>query len=285
MSTTLALPALYDAVVALMTSWAGVVSALALVTWTGTSAPSIAGTPTAAAEIRVRFPTGGTVGVPGMTYQTSVDDGTTWGAATALGVATSLVVLGLTLTLGGGTITSGDSVRWTQSDPAIVAHAFGWRERERHEGKLRIVWEPGDDGAVGDVGAARNPGRPARPLFTLHELVAVYVEAVDDPDATTAENERAQYIAARMLFDSFIRAVYLVAHATVSISPPRWVDKDNNRRYGATIRVVLAIDAMIPDELQTNASTTTKAINATTAVIDGVHDQTDTETVSPTDTP
>lgn len=283
---TLALPKLFDDVVALMASWAAVVSALALVTWTGTSSPSIAGTPTAAAEVRVRFPTGGTVGTTGITYQVSVDDGATWGSVLALGTATAIVVLGITLTLGAGTVIDGDVVLWTQTDPAVVPHAFGWRERDRHEGVRRIVWEPGDDGAVGEMAPARNPGGNPRSLFTLRERCAIYCEAADATDASTAENERAQYIAARLLYDSLIRAIYQVRHQAVALGDPRWMDKDNVRRYGATIRVVVSVEAQIPDALQTTASASTKAINATTVVIDDdSSDQTDTETVSPTDTP
>lgn len=285
MSVSLALPKLYDDVVALMATWAAVVSALAWMTWSGSSVPSIAGVPTDAAEIRVRFPTGGTVGVSGMTYQTSVDDGTTWGSVTPLLTATSIAVLGVTLSLAAGTITSGDVVRWTQTSPIVVPHRFGWRERDKHEGVRRVVWEPGDDGALGELDAARNPGGNPRSLFTLHESCAVYLEAANVSSAATAENEREQYIAARLLYDDFLRAVYLVRHGAVSLASPTWVDKDNIRRYGATIRVVVTVDAFIPDALQTTASASTVAINATTIAIDPAHDQTDTETVSPTDTP
>lgn len=285
MGVSLALPKLYDDVVALMASWASVVTALERVTWTGTSAPSRAGSPTADAEIRVRFPTGGTVGVAGIEYQISVDDGTTWGTLTALDVATTIVVLGVTLTLGAGTVDDDDVVRWTQTGPDVTPHRFGWRERAKHEGARRIVWEPGDDGDLGEIDPARNPGRNPRSLYTLGELVTVYLEAADITSASTSENERAQYIAARLLFDRWLRAVYLVAHGTVAIASARWVDDKNTRRFGATIRAVVVIQAMVPDALQTTASTSTVALVASTTVIDGVHDTTDTETVSPTDDP
>lgn len=286
MSTTLALPKLFDDVSALMLSWAAVVSALAWVTWSGTSIPSITGSPAAAGEIRVRFPTGGTIGVAGIFYQVSVDDGSTWGTLAALGTATSISILGISLALAAGTIADGDVVRWTQTAPDVTPHRFGWRERSKHEGARRIVWEPGDDGDVGELVAARNPGRNPRPLWTLDELVTVYLEAVDQTDAATSENERAQYVAARLLFDLWARAVYQVAHGTIEIRKIGWLDTQNIRRYGATLRVVLSVQAEIPDALQTTASTNTIADVHTTIVIeDDASDQTDTETVSPTDTP
>lgn len=286
-SIKLALPKLFDDVVALMATWAGVVTALEHVAWSGTSSPSIAGTPTAAAEIRVRFPTGGTVGTTGILYQVSTDDGSTWGTSTALGTGTTIAVLGVTLTLGAGSIVDASVLRWTQTGSDVVPHRFGWRERTKHEGVRRIVWEPGDDGDLGEIAPVRQPGRitPGRPLWTLHELCTVYLEAVDQSSAATAENERAQYIAARMLFDAWARALYLIGKGTVSILGAEWLDRENVRRFGATLRVVFAVDAMIPDALQTTTAVDTVADVATTTYLDGVHDTTDTETVSPTDTP
>lgn len=127
------------------------------------------------------------------------------------------------------------------------AQAFGWRSPAHRAGTMpRIVWVPGDD-ASGDLGAflpARNPGRNPRPLQTLGELVTVYIEAVD---LTDPENERAQYRAARLLFDAWLRAVYLAARGTYAIRSQRWLDDRATRRYGATIRVVLVLEAMVPD--------------------------------------
>jgi len=286
MTTTLGIPKTFDDVAALMATWAGVLTMLERAIWTGSSVPSIAGPPTSSAEVRVRFSTGGTVGIVGIAYQTSVDDGVTYTAPAALGTATTIVLVGITLTLGAGTIGTGDYLRWTQTDPAVVPHRFGWRERDRHEGIRRVVWEPGDDGLLGELAPARGPGGNPRSLYTLNEACAVYLEAVDETDAATAENERAQYIAARLLLDAFLRALYITSHGRVSLSDPRWVDKDNVRRYGATIRIVFALGAQVPDALQTTAYASTNAINSTRMQItNDSHDQIDTDTISATDTP
>lgn len=281
MTIKLALTKLADDVRDLMATWAAARTAIERVTWTGTATTTLSGTPTAAGLVRVRFPTGGTIGVDGIFYQTSSDDGASWGTLTALGLATSIVFLGVTLALGAGTIVDDDVVRWTQSAPGTVPHRFGWRERTKHEGLRRIVWEPGDDGDVGEILPVKQPGRsvPGRPLWTVGELCAVYLEAVDQTDAATAENERAQYTAARLLFDLWARALYLVARGTVAILSIEWLDEKNVRRYGATLRVVVRVDAMVPDALQITLPT-----DATGHLETTVLDQTDTDDVSPTDT-
>lgn len=130
---------------------------------------------------------------------------------------------------------------------APPAQSFGWREPARQPRSHRIVWVPGDDegDALGEVSAAKYPGRNPRPLATVHELATVYLEAVD---TSARENERAQYVAARLLFDAWLRAVYLAAHGTYRIESVRWVTGAKERRYGAAIRVLLSIEAMVPDE-------------------------------------
>ncbi len=128
----------------------------------------------------------------------------------------------------------------------VVPQAFGWRSPAQQPRAPRIVWVPGDDtgGALGDVRAARSPGRNARPLVTLGELFTVYLEAVD---TTAPEDERAQYQAARELFDAWLRAVYLAARGTFQIRAASWVIERKERRYGATVRVLGEIEAMVPD--------------------------------------
>lgn len=127
-----------------------------------------------------------------------------------------------------------------------VPQAFGWREPARRTGTLRIIWVPGDDasGAMGDLGPARQPGREPRPLATLHEIFTVYIEA---RDASAAENERAQYQAARELYDAWYRAVHRVAHGTFVVRSQGWVIDKALRRAGAAIRVLCTVQAMVPD--------------------------------------
>lgn len=136
---------------------------------------------------------------------------------------------------------------------------FGWRENMRQvPGPRRIVWQPGDpSGAVGDVGAARFPGRNPRPLGTLDELVTIFIEARDDSDP---ENERSQYQAARELFDALVRALYLAIRGNFQILSTRWDTTKNVRRRGAMLVAVVAFAAMIPDAPLTTAPADTAVV-------------------------
>jgi hypothetical protein len=143
---------------------------------------------------------------------------------------------------------------------ATVNHRFGWRAiDEQGPSTPRLVWVPGDDsnGGLGEMGPAHFPGdSPERSLMTMGELVTVYVE---DFDATNPEDEATQYKAVRALFDAFMRAVYRAAKGTFLVRSAAWVIDKKVRRRGAAIRVLLAVDAKIPDAPYTVASTQTKA--------------------------
>jgi hypothetical protein len=132
------------------------------------------------------------------------------------------------------------------ADGTAVTCYFGWREKERQRTGDRLIWEPGDSSdSAGRLVAARKPGRTPRPLATLEELCTVYVVATDETDK---ENQRAQYTAARLLYDAFVRALYLAGYGTVSLVSSTWELDRKIRQRGAAIRVVLSVDAMIPDE-------------------------------------
>lgn len=148
-------------------------------------------------------------------------------------------------------------------DPPVdsVPQFFGWRERSKQPGVARrIVWIPGNDdnGDLGDVVGPKYPGKNShtvgRPLATLAEVFTVYVEGEDPTDP---ENERAQYQIVRELFDAWYRACYLAAHGTFTIESSNWMKPERSeRRYGATIRVVCVIEAMIPDHPLTSVDDT-----------------------------
>jgi hypothetical protein len=143
-------------------------------------------------------------------------------------------------------------------DGTATPNVFGWRSsaQQMTTGK-RIVWIPGDpNGNAGSVISARNPGRNVRPLATLEELFTVEISAMD---IATPENERAQYEATRLVFDAWYRAVYLAARGTFRVISDEWVTDKKERRYGATMRIVCAIEAMIPDAVQTEAPVDTHA--------------------------
>jgi len=144
------------------------------------------------------------------------------------------------------------------ADGTTANVVFGWREvaKQINQGTgraNRVVFEPGDSLALGDIGGANQPGRNPRPIATLSELSTVYVWAVD---ATAPNDELKQYTAARLLFDAVVRAIHNCAagHATLGarigyrITKPRWVRDNPERTFGAEIAFTLAVDSMIPDE-------------------------------------
>jgi hypothetical protein len=160
-------------------------------------------------------------------------------------------------------------------DSTNVESHFGWREPQKHKtARARIVWVPGDEGGgTGNVDPARNPGGNPRSLATLRELFTVYI-AADDPQFP--ENERSQYTATRLLFDAWVRAVYLAAHGTFSIESVSWNTSKNERRHGAELVCVCWIEALIPDAPYELAPPDTEA-DITTS-LDDVDEQTTTAT-------
>lgn len=139
----------------------------------------------------------------------------------------------------------------------VVPQVFGWREIGKHPTGAnvgtarRIVWVPGDDenGDLGELGPPKQPGRNPRPLATLAELVTVYLEAMDLGSAVIAWNERAQYQACRELYDAWYRWVHLSAAGTFEIISSGWVTTQKEVRAGTAIRVVLAVQAVVPDRV------------------------------------
>src|SRR6185436_1709651 len=126
-----------------------------------------------------------------------------------------------------------------------VPNLFGWREpAQKLTTGARILWIPGDpNGSVGDLLPATQPGRNPRSIDTLLELFTVEVLA---HDLTQLENERLQYHATRLLFDAWWRAVYLTMPGRVDVKSTEWVTEKKERRYGAAIRAVCTVSAMVP---------------------------------------
>jgi hypothetical protein len=133
------------------------------------------------------------------------------------------------------------------AEGTVVPMAFGWlAPSEQAPETSRIVWTPGDDGgSLGQVVPPKYVGENPRQLLTLNELCTLEIYAFDPVQSTI---ERAQYQAARELFDSLVRAIFLEAHGTFSINSAKWVGGDRVRRSGATLKVVLALQAPILDE-------------------------------------
>lgn len=128
-----------------------------------------------------------------------------------------------------------------------ATNLFGWREPARQKtAEQRIVWIPGDPvGSIGVVGAAKKIDSPYRSLATLREIFTVEIGA-NDPDAP--EDERAQYHATRLLFDHWYRAAYLAMPGAFSVESMEWETRRTERRRGALLRVIVAVDAIIPDQ-------------------------------------
>lgn len=109
----------------------------------GDSVPTIDNTthPNDDYEVFVRFVSGGTRGVAGITYQWSLDNGRTLSPLTALGTATSIVIPGsggVKIDLSAGTLVAGDTLkfptvapRWNGTElgsalDALIASAVQW---------------------------------------------------------------------------------------------------------------------------------------------------------------
>lgn len=128
-----------------------------------------------------------------------------------------------------------------------VPNVFGWREptKKDNPGPARICWVPGDEsGNTGAILPPRSPGRNPRPLATLDELCTIIIYASDQ---SQGENEMLQYRAVRLLYDAWYRAAHLAVHGTWRIVSNRWNTSKNERRHGAELRLVIAVQAMIPD--------------------------------------
>ncbi|MBN8609651.1 MAG: hypothetical protein J0L92_03655 [Deltaproteobacteria bacterium] len=147
------------------------------------------------------------------------------------------------------------------TDPVTVPVpvTFGWRETaHQRQTSHRVVFVPGDD-AAGTLGTLRAPESPnvglARPLASLDEVFTAYIEA---EDTSAPDNEEAQYVAARALYDAFYRAVYL-ARIPHSITSQRWMADRTVRYAGAAIRITGTVGARVLDKPSAIAPSDTSA--------------------------
>lgn len=134
------------------------------------------------------------------------------------------------------------------ADGVKAVNVFGWREPFKYPDEVdsstdRIAWVPGNPaGKLGRIAQPSGPGGVPRKLATLFELFTCTIEAADLSDP---ENERAQYRAARLLFDAWYEAARRAAYGILTIVDDEWVNTSLERRYGAAIRVVCTIEAAI----------------------------------------
>lgn len=168
-----------------------------------------------------------------------------------------------------------------QTPPATAYHhTFGWRESaQKMVTGPRYAWIPGDpNGRLGQLLPARAPGRNPRPIATLEELCTVEITSAD-ADPAKAMDERAQYRAVRQAFDAWFRAMYLSFHGAFRLVDSSWVTARKELRHGATLRVVIAVQATLADEPVEVAPTDTNALVAMSLV-----DTVETTTVETTTT-
>lgn len=108
-------------------STVGIYSTIDVTGVTGTSVHTLDATthPNDAYDVVIKYITGGTRGVAGITYQYSLDGTRNWSATTALGTASSIVLPsttgGIKIDLAAGTIIANDTVRFSAIAPCFTA--------------------------------------------------------------------------------------------------------------------------------------------------------------------
>lgn len=117
-------------------------------TSTGTSKPTVSGTPFDSMRFRWKWVTLGTRGTAGATAQYSCDGGATYSAVFPIGAATSYAIpnTGVTIAFSTGTWIAGDEYRWNTTEPRwIVADVIDTIEELRKlKLKFRLIQLVGD---------------------------------------------------------------------------------------------------------------------------------------------
>lgn len=163
----------------------------------------------------------------------------------------------------------------TRDDLAEVRFKFGWREPDkRAEGmvKRKLTFVPGDTGGkLGRLNMAKWPGATetsARPLGSLDELMTVYCYALNE---LSIEDEKSQYVAARLLFDDFYAALWRVMHGQFRVDDLVYSHISKERRTGAEIRALVVLQARLPDVFDDSVLT---SADKATGVIEAPNDPT-----------
>lgn len=135
--------------------------------------------------------------------------------------------------------------------------SFGWREdwkqiNQGTGGANRIVMLPGDPGGkVGDLQKPSGPGRNPNPLAAMAELATILLWAYDATDPTSA---LLQWRAARRLHDVVIASCIRTYRGRWKQVGKQWVRPELERPFGAEMQIVFAVEAMVPDDLVTQAA-------------------------------
>lgn len=149
-------------------------------------------------------------------------------------------------------------------DPALKSRfadiecEFGWREPVKQQRPTRrVCWIPGDEsGSFGkELGALKVPidvgrGRTARSLADLEEFFHVHLQA-HDPECP--DDERAQYVYTRLLYDAWRACVYRACHGDKKVgiyhqAQSRWkIDGTTSARRGAALIITFSLRCPVPD--------------------------------------
>ncbi len=130
-----------------------------------------------------------------------------------------------------------------------ISCVFGWREPTKQtnqgpSGASRVVVQPGDQtGKLGTLDGAKLPGRNPPTVATLVELATIYLWAVDATD----KSELGQYRAARRLHDLVVPIVARNFRGRWKLMSASWVRPELERRFGAELALVIALETVIPD--------------------------------------
>lgn len=128
---------------------------------------------------------------------------------------------------------------------------FGWREAVKQSnqgsgGAARVVLQPGDPtGKVGDLGGAKGPGRNPPPVATMVELATLFLWAVDLTDTS----DMGQWRAARRLHDLVLPILIRTFQGRWKQLSKEWMRPELERRFGAEMKVVISVEAMVPGDV------------------------------------
>lgn len=145
-------------------------------------------------------------------------------------------------------IVDGTAERLPAASPSVV---FGWREPVKKDnqgpgGANRVVVQPGDAGGkVGDLEGAKLPGRNPPPIATMIEVATIWMWAQDPNDSS----ELGQWRAARRLHDVVVPIIIRTFRGRWKQLSKVWVRPELERRFGAEMQMVIALEAMIPDDV------------------------------------
>lgn len=157
-------------------------------------------------------------------------------------------------------------------DGTAADHVFGWRKKEEHVTRPRVVWEPGDLGsAVGLSGLPLSTGNASSPVLgTLRQACKLYITA--PADNQDPNNELSQWRNTMTLRNLVFRALVLnVPRGSWRVETEQYVTDIIARRANVTIAMVISVSDDILDD-----SSGLEELHPWSAAVD-LHELDDTE--------